>query len=302
MPVVPGSARADEIEATLKNSVLWNHVERLHLLKNMRVHLTGDEEAENFAKVLEDIGGGILGYETEGVIAPPESVCVKDSNELIDKVFPNLAENHINPNWVSVRAILAPKNDDVDLINAILMSCVTGEGKIYKSIDKVMKDQDATRYPQELLNSLNHPGVPPHKLVLKVNTPAMVLRNLDPPRVCNGTRIQIQSLQANIVVGTILSGEYEGEEVMIPRIPIIPTNIPFEYKRTQFPLRPSFSMTINKSLGQTLKKVGLYLENEVFSHGQFYVGCSQVGSEDCLKIFAPKNKKRNVVYYEALDF
>ena len=89
---------------------------------------------------------------------------------------------------------------------------------------------------------------------------------------------------------------------MIPRIPIIPTNIPFEYKRTQFPLRPSFSMTINKSQGQTLKKVGLYLENEVFSHGQFYVGCSQVGSEDCLKIFAPKNKTRNVVYYEALDF
>ena len=106
MPVVPGSARADEIEATLKNSVLWNHVERLHLLKNMRVHLTGDEEAENFAKVLEDIGGGILGYETEGVIAPPESVCVKDSNELIDKVFPNLAENHINPPKGDVREAL----------------------------------------------------------------------------------------------------------------------------------------------------------------------------------------------------
>ena len=70
---------------------------------------------------------------------------------------------------------MAPKNDDVDLINAILMSCVTGEGKIYKSIDKVMKDQDATRCPQELLNSLNHPGVPPQKLVLKVNTPVMVL-------------------------------------------------------------------------------------------------------------------------------
>ena len=68
---------------------------------------------------------------------------------------------------MSERAILAPKNDDVDAINAILMSRIAGDGRVFKSTDKVMKDQDATRYPQEFLNSLTHPGVPPHILVLK---------------------------------------------------------------------------------------------------------------------------------------
>ena len=54
-------------------------------------------------------------------------------------------------------------------------------------------------------------------------------------------------------------------------------------------------------IGQTLKKVGLYLESECFSHGQMYVGTSRVGSEKNLKIFAPQNKTRNVVYREALQ-
>ena len=48
-------------------------------------------------------------------------------------------------------------------------------------------------------------------------------------------------------------------------------------------------------------KVGLYLEHEVFSHGQLYVGCSRVGTQDGLKIFAPQKKTRNVVYPEALQ-
>jgi len=42
---------------------------------------------------------------------------------------------------------------------------------------------------------------------------------------------------------------------------------PFKYIRRQFLIIVSYAMTINKSQGQTLDSVGLYLPKSVFSHG-----------------------------------
>ena len=66
----------------------------------------------------------------------------------------------------------------------------------------------------------------------------------------------------------------------------------------------SFAMTINKSQGQSLSSVGLYLPRPVFSHGQLYVDISRVRHKDGLKILIldsdgnPTNKTQNVVYKE----
>ncbi|KAF6141670.1 hypothetical protein GIB67_001222 [Kingdonia uniflora] len=52
------------------------------------------------------------------------------------------------------------------------------------------------------------------------------------------------------------------------------TKWPFILRRQQFPLKVCFTITINKSQGQTPKNVGIYLSRPMFSHGQLYVAVS----------------------------
>ena len=54
--------------------------------------------------------------------------------------------------------------------------------------------------------------------------------------------------------------------------------------RRQFPIRLAFGMTINKSQGQSLGRVGILLRAPVFGHGQLYTAFSRAQKRDCIKI------------------
>ena len=56
-------------------------------------------------------------------------------------------------------------------------------------------------------------------------------------------------LMRNCIEVTIATGNCKESDVFLPRIPLMPSgaNIPFEFKRLQFPVRVCFAMSINKA-------------------------------------------------------
>ena len=80
-----------------------------------------------------------------------------------------------------------------------------------------------------------------------------MLRNINQPKLCNGTRLSVKKLMTNIIEAKILTGPFKGEDVLIPRIPMIPTDMSFQFKRLQFPIRLAFAIMINKAQGQYLE-------------------------------------------------
>ena len=78
--------------------------------------------------------------------------------------------------------------------------------------------------------------------------------------------------------------------------------------RTRQRLAGPVSTAINKSQGQTLSRVGVYLSESCFSHGQLYVAASRVGMPSHIRFAVDRDKAsgeyrtRNVVWRDALNY
>ncbi|CAM1327328.1 Uncharacterised protein r2_g3635 [Pycnogonum litorale] len=269
----------------------------------MKVRLNGDLNAGRFGALLLQLGNGIIRPDGEGEITLPNGcgVLVQTVDDLMTKVYPNLQHHYKSMDWLCQRAILAPRNETVQTINWRLQQQIPKKPKTYFSIDTMVDQEQAVNYPTEFLNSLEPPGMPSHKLALKEDVLIKLLRNLDPPKLFNGTRLIVKKMMPHLLEAQIMTGPGKNETVFIPRIPLIPPDMPFEFKRLQFPVRVSFAMSINKAQGQSLKVTGLHLLQPCFSHGQLYVGCSRVGNGNDLFILTPNGKTKNVVYSAALQ-
>ncbi|XP_026811251.1 uncharacterized protein LOC113552598 [Rhopalosiphum maidis] len=148
----------------------------------------------------------------------------------------------------------------------------------------------------EFLNSLEISDLPSHILTLKIGAPIMLLRNINPPQLCNGTRLFVKALNNNMIEATILTGCGKGEDVYLPRIPIKPSDRPYNFERLQFLVKLAFAFTINKFQGQSLKITGLLFNTPCFDHGQLYVAYLRGGDPKNLYIYCENGKTMNIVY------
>ncbi|UYV83832.1 hypothetical protein LAZ67_X000339 [Cordylochernes scorpioides] len=200
LAVIPRSTLADELNARLKSSVLWQYVEKISLKTNMRVQLQQDEYSERFAKQLLDIRNVKMEIEeTTPCITLPEKILSHffQIHRIIRKIF-----------------------NELILLSITTITC------------------ELVNYPIKLLNSLDLPGMPRYILSLKIGSPIIVLTKYESTATMQWDLAISKKIMNIIIEATILNRKHRG--VLLPRIPMIPTDTSFEFKRRRFPVQLAF--------------------------------------------------------------
>jgi hypothetical protein len=304
LPVVKGGMKADLLASSVKCSPLWKHFKVEKLTKNMRA----DEDQKEFADFLLQMGEGRLPTNENDEIELDADFISK--NGVIYDVFGEKI-NDEDIRTISKRAILCSTNAEAFHINNEVLKLFPGKEESFLSIDEIDLEScggDPTLYTTEFLNSQTPHSLPRHDLRLKKNIIVMLLRNFAVKQgLCNGTRLIVRDMKEHVLRCEIIDGFRQGEQVLIPRFVLDSDDfkLPMQFTRRQFPVRLSLAMTINKSQGQTFDRVGVLLEQPVFSHGQLYVAFSRVRNRRAITVQLPQvegeplnRRTKNIVYKE----
>ena len=201
---------------------------------------------QHWQDYVEKVGTGEINNQLDQVEIRHVNI-TREVDDMINVIFPDLC--HTNPDAV----ILATLNTTINSINNRIIDAAPGTPTFYYSIDHAISDNEKQNYPPEFLNTIEMGCLPPHQLKLKIGTPIVIIRNIQHPVMVNGTRATVSALLPNVIEAR----KHDGTTILIPRITIIPSdsNNTISFKRKQFPVKPCYAMTINRSQGQVCNTI-----------------------------------------------
>jgi ATP-dependent DNA helicase PIF1 len=307
LPVIKTNLHSPIVHACLLSSSLWPAIKDfiLKLERNMQVGPSTKEQS--FATWLRQLATGTLNLDDETVALPRRILCPSDTiDDLVTHIYPNISHPH-PASYFKECCILAPCNTETNDLNINVLCSFPGKEYKLWAIDHALNHEtfleEDTNYSPEVLHTFTPLGFPVAQLILKVGCPIMILQNLQPREgVCNGSRGIVTEISTRILQVHLFSGT----RVLVPQIKMISANpdILFKLHRLQFLVSLSFTMTINKSQGQTFEVVGIDLQHPVFTHRQLYVAllrACHLSSLKCITNECDETERTKIIIFREVD-
>lgn len=260
-PVIRGGTRRQVVDASIKSSPLWEHIQVRRLTVPIR-----NATDPAYADFVDAIGNG----EGPKVQLWPFINVVYTPGELIDFVFPEIILQ--DPETSVKRSILAPTNQQVDDYNSIIINRMPGPSKTYLAANRIKEMDETEGLPAEAGAALldyvaqkTPPGVPAHTLTVRVGAVYRLMRNLAPERGCvKNIRAVIENIGNCLIAVRLIRPEngnrVDDEVTLLPRIPFeVTLHSGHTLVRRQFPLAPAYATTFNSCQGLTLDRVAIDL-------------------------------------------